>query len=115
MIKRVGGNLTVRKGEAPAESAQLERDGFAVIRGALEPELIADLTDEIGKAFATYGAERGRSDTALLPFFWKRTRGEEADVFTLLGNRSVDPRSSTLNVYPIWWSNESASGDWAWR
>ncbi len=62
MIKRVGGNLTVRKGEAPAESAQLERDGFTVIRGALEPELIADLTDEIAKAFATYGAERGRSD-----------------------------------------------------
>ena len=62
MIKRVGGNLTVRKGEAPEESAQLERDGFAVIRGALEPELMADLADEIGKAFATYGAERGRSD-----------------------------------------------------
>ena len=62
MIKRVGGNLTVRKGEAPAESAQLERDGFTVIRGALEPELIADLTDEIAKAFASYGAERGRSD-----------------------------------------------------
>ena len=53
MIKRVGGNLTVRKGEAPAESAQLERDGFTVIRGALEAELIADLTDEIAKAFAT--------------------------------------------------------------
>jgi len=62
MIKRVGGNLTVRKGEAPPESVQLERDGFAVIHGVLAPDLIADLTDEIGKAFATYGAERGRSD-----------------------------------------------------
>jgi len=60
-------------------------------------------------------AEPGRSDTALLPFFWKRTRGAEADVYTLLGNRSVDPESATLNVYPFWWSNESTREDSAWK
>src|SRR5262245_35319513 len=62
MIKRVGGNLTVRKGEAPEGSAQLEREGYTVLRNVLEPELIREVTDEIARAFETYGAERGRSD-----------------------------------------------------
>jgi ectoine hydroxylase-related dioxygenase (phytanoyl-CoA dioxygenase family) len=62
MIRRVGGNLTVRRGEAPEASAQLEREGYTVIRDVLAPELVAQLSDEIAKAFATYGAERGRSD-----------------------------------------------------
>src|SRR5262245_15464716 len=62
MIKRVGGNLTVRRGDAPAESAQLERDGLAVVRGVLEPELVASLSAEIGAAFAKYPPERGRGD-----------------------------------------------------
>jgi ectoine hydroxylase-related dioxygenase (phytanoyl-CoA dioxygenase family) len=62
MIRRVGGNLTVHRGEAPEASAKLEREGYAVIRDALDSELVAQLTDEIAKAFATYGAERGRSD-----------------------------------------------------
>ena len=43
------------------------------------------------------------------------TRGAEADVYTLLGNRSVDPENATLNVYPFWWSNESAREDSAWK
>jgi len=51
-------------------------------------------------------------DTVLVPFYWKRVRGDSADVFTLLGNRSVDPDSDTLNVYPLWWSNESAESSW---
>ncbi|MGH2901322.1 MAG: phytanoyl-CoA dioxygenase family protein, partial [Solirubrobacteraceae bacterium] len=62
MIRRIGGNLTIRNGAAPEASASLEREGYAVIPGVLEPELILQLTDEIAKAFATYGAERGRSD-----------------------------------------------------
>ena len=51
-------------------------------------------------------------DTVLVPFYWKRVRGDAADVFTLLGNRSVDPDSDTLNVYPLWWSNEGAESSW---
>ena len=35
MIKRVGKNLTVLTAEVPAESVQLERDGYAVIRDVL--------------------------------------------------------------------------------
>ena len=64
--------------------------------------------------FYYHRAEPGRSDTALLPFFWKRTRGEESDVYTLLGNRTVDPASSTFNVYPLWWSNGERDGS-AWK
>ena len=62
MIRRVGGNLTVRRGEAPEASVQLERDGYAVLRGVLEPDLVLQLRDEIAKAFETYPAERGRGD-----------------------------------------------------
>ncbi len=60
-------------------------------------------------------AEPARSDTTLLPFFWKRTRGDDFDVYTLLGNRSVDPASSSFNLYPFWWSNESKRDSSAWR
>jgi len=62
MIRRVGGNLTVRKGEAPEASALLEREGWAVLRGVLEPGLIQTLGDEIAAAFANYPPERGRGD-----------------------------------------------------
>jgi len=62
MIRRIRGNLTMRKGEAPAASTQLERDGYAVVRAVLQAELIAQLTDEIAKAFESLPAERGRTD-----------------------------------------------------
>jgi ectoine hydroxylase-related dioxygenase (phytanoyl-CoA dioxygenase family) len=64
MIKRVGGNLTVRSEAAPEASRQLERDGYAVLRGALAPELVARLTSETLAAFAEFPAERGRADRA---------------------------------------------------
>jgi hypothetical protein len=62
MIKRVGGNLTVRREPAPEASVALERDGCTVLRGVLEPQLIARVTEEIARAFETYPAERGRGD-----------------------------------------------------
>ncbi|MFI5320140.1 MAG: phytanoyl-CoA dioxygenase family protein [Myxococcota bacterium] len=64
MIQRVGGNLTLRRAPAPEASAQLERDGYALLRGALAPELRARLTAEIEAAFAQLPAERGRPDRA---------------------------------------------------
>ena len=64
MIKRVGGNLTVHTGAAPAASVQLERDGYAVLRGILESELVARLAREIEDVFARLPAERGRGDRA---------------------------------------------------
>jgi len=60
-----------------------------------------------------YDRERpGASDTLLFPFFWKRVRGEDAQVFTLLGSRSIDADSRSLNIYPFWWSNESEESTW---
>jgi len=57
-------------------------------------------------------AEPERSDTVLLPFFWKRTRGDDARVYTLLGNRAVSADSETLNLYPLWWSNQGPDSSW---
>jgi len=64
MIKRVGGNLTLRSGPAPDASAQLERDGYALLRGVLAPDLIARLSAEIEDVFANLEPERGRPDRA---------------------------------------------------
>ncbi len=64
MIQRVGGNLALREGAAPEASAQLERDGYAVLRGALAPELQARLTTEIEAVFTQRPTERGRPDRA---------------------------------------------------
>jgi Phytanoyl-CoA dioxygenase (PhyH) len=64
MIKRLGGYLVLRTGEAPAASAQLERDGYAVLPGVLEPARIASLVREIEDTFERLPAERGRGDRA---------------------------------------------------
>jgi len=64
MIQRVGGNLTVRRAPAPAASEQLEREGFALLPGVLEPALVARLAREIEEAFRRLPPERGRPDRA---------------------------------------------------
>lgn len=51
MISRRGGNLAVRKGNAPAASAQLERDGCTVLRAVFRPRQIAALSAEITAVF----------------------------------------------------------------
>lgn len=62
MIKRVGKNLSVLTAEVPVESEQLERDGYAVLRGVLSADEIAAIAAEIDDAFVHYPAERGRTD-----------------------------------------------------
>ena len=62
MIRRVGKNVGLYKGTAPAASAQLERDGWAVLRGVLTSDEVAGLVDEIERAFAELPAERNRTD-----------------------------------------------------
>ena len=64
MIKRVGKNLTVFTGDAPAESTQLERDGYAVITDVFDATAVARLVDEIDAVFAAHPPERSRSDAA---------------------------------------------------
>ena len=47
MLRRVGGYLLPRKATAPRASHKLEREGYAVIRGAFSPRAIAPLRNEI--------------------------------------------------------------------
>jgi ectoine hydroxylase-related dioxygenase (phytanoyl-CoA dioxygenase family) len=62
VIRRVGGNLAVLNTEAPAASAQLERDGYAVLRGVLSPDVVRELSAEIKQAFEDLPADRNRTD-----------------------------------------------------
>ncbi|MEJ0066488.1 MAG: hypothetical protein WDM85_14670 [Caulobacteraceae bacterium] len=50
MIRR-GRYLRPRTEPAPAESAQLEREGYAVIRGLLSNDEVAELAQEVGAVF----------------------------------------------------------------
>src|SRR4051812_9047190 len=64
MIRRVGKNLGLLAAEVPAESVQLERDGFTVLREVLTPSEVAALGQEIADVFASTEPERSRSDRA---------------------------------------------------
>jgi hypothetical protein len=58
MISRRFGYLTLRKDPAPAASEQLEREGWAVIKGVLDPPAVAALAAEIEEVFAASGPDR---------------------------------------------------------
>jgi ectoine hydroxylase-related dioxygenase (phytanoyl-CoA dioxygenase family) len=62
MITRVFKNLGLYEGEAPAASAQLERDGWALLSSVFAPDAINDMTAEIEEVFAAQPAERSRGD-----------------------------------------------------
>ena len=62
MIRRLGKNLGVFTGTAPDASVQLERDGYAVLRGVLTPQEVADLAEEVDEAFRDRAPERARTD-----------------------------------------------------
>jgi ectoine hydroxylase-related dioxygenase (phytanoyl-CoA dioxygenase family) len=60
MLKRIGGNLRVRKEPAPAAAEQLEREGFAHIRDVLMPDEVAALGAEIAAVFDASEIDRDR-------------------------------------------------------
>ena len=62
MIRRVGKNLTVFTGDAPAESAHLERDGCVVLRGVFSADDVQGLRSEIDAVFEAVPPERVRDD-----------------------------------------------------
>ncbi len=64
MIKRVFKNLSLRNDDVPAESVQLERDGYAVIADVFSTAEIDAMRAELDAAFVNYPVERGRSDAA---------------------------------------------------
>ncbi len=62
MIKRILKNLGVYTGDAPAESMQIERDGFALQCGVFDPAEVAELVGEIERLFVERPPERNRDD-----------------------------------------------------
>ena len=60
MIRRVFKNLGVHEGEAPPESASLEADGCAVLRGVLDAGEARAIRSEIDEAFTRFPKERNR-------------------------------------------------------
>src|SRR5438105_334129 len=62
MIKRVFKNLGLYDGEAPAESAQLEREGWALLPSVFPADDVEAMKEEIEAAFAAYPSERSRGD-----------------------------------------------------
>jgi hypothetical protein len=62
MIRRLGKNLTVFRGDVRPETAELERDGCTVIRRVFPPDDVAALRTEIDDVFDTYPPERVRDD-----------------------------------------------------
>ena len=63
MIRRIGKNLALLSPEsAPAASAELEREGYTVLRGVLTGDEIAALVTEADRVFAEFPSERGRTD-----------------------------------------------------
>jgi ectoine hydroxylase-related dioxygenase (phytanoyl-CoA dioxygenase family) len=62
MIQRVLKNLSVLDADVPAESTQLERDGWAVLRGVFSDADVTALRTEIDGVFDSLPAERSRGD-----------------------------------------------------
>jgi len=64
MIRRVGQNLSVRTGAAPAPSRSLETQGHAVLRRVFSADVVGRLRREIDEVFSTIPPERARSDAS---------------------------------------------------
>ncbi len=64
MIRRLFKNLGVLTGDVPAESTQLERDGYAVVSPVFDAATVRTLRAEIDAVFAATEPERSRSDAA---------------------------------------------------
>jgi Phytanoyl-CoA dioxygenase (PhyH) len=62
VIRRLLKNLGTYSGDAPEASAQLECEGWTVVRGVFTPEAIAELREEIDAVFEAYPPERTRED-----------------------------------------------------
>jgi ectoine hydroxylase-related dioxygenase (phytanoyl-CoA dioxygenase family) len=62
MIKRVFKNLGLYDGDAPPESAQLEREGWALLPAVFGADAIEAMKAEIEVAFGAFPSERSRTD-----------------------------------------------------
>ena len=62
MIRRLGKNLTIYRGEAPGASTELERDGCTILRAVFSDAEVAELRSEIDLVFESVPPERLRDD-----------------------------------------------------
>ena len=62
MITRVLKNLSLRDGDAPAASGQLEADGWALLPQVLDADEVAALAADIETVFEAHPSERSRTD-----------------------------------------------------
>jgi ectoine hydroxylase-related dioxygenase (phytanoyl-CoA dioxygenase family) len=62
VITRVFKNLGLYEGDAPAETLQLERDGYAQLEQVFTPDEVGRMRSEIDAVFAAYPSERSRAD-----------------------------------------------------
>lgn len=63
MIRRLGGNLGLHRGDAVPAAVQLERDGYAIVRDVFSSDEVAALAAEIEDVFAAQSADpRPRPD-----------------------------------------------------
>lgn len=117
MIQRVGGNLALRSAPAPAASVELERDGYAVLCGALAPELIARLTAEIEAVFASSAPERGRPDRAEFRYeMLNRSAAAQEAIATPAILAAIEPllgEDCHVIANTAWWNPpDFAGGPW---
>ena len=60
MITRVGGYLEVRTDPVKAETEQLHREGYVVLRGVYTPEEVAELRDDLDRIFSEHPQDTDR-------------------------------------------------------
>ena len=57
MLRRVGGYLLTRDDEVPPPIAELQADGYTVLRSVLRPNEVARLREEIEQVYRDYPAD----------------------------------------------------------
>jgi phytanoyl-CoA dioxygenase PhyH len=117
MIERVVRNLGLRRKPAPAASAQLEREGWLVLRGAMPQEQIAELAREIARAFETYPPERGRGEKSEFRYeMLNRAPGCQAAVGNPAVLEAIEPLLGDdchVIANTAWWNPPNfAGGPW---
>jgi ectoine hydroxylase-related dioxygenase (phytanoyl-CoA dioxygenase family) len=89
MITRVGQNLGLLDEKVvPEASVQLERDGWAMLRGVLSTDEVAAVVEDVERVYRDHEADV-RFRTADRPEFRYEMYNRSAAVQTLLGHRAV--------------------------
>jgi hypothetical protein len=91
MISRTGGYLRISSEPAPEASAQLERDGWAILPGVLGPEEVASLRKDLDRVFDEYPPDErvpGRPASHWAPFRYEMLN-RSAEAQRVVGHPAV--------------------------